>query len=68
MKDGLSAPANAQEAARKIRATLLELLDVAKLGGLDETAHFLKKAIVEVDRAARDAGDSAIQTYDKRHI
>lgn len=43
---------SSQEAARKIRVTLVELLSVAKLGGLDETARHLETAIVEADRAA----------------
>jgi hypothetical protein len=44
-----------QEAARKIRATLVELWNVAKVGGLEETAQHLENSIAEADRAI--AGD-----------
>lgn len=67
MNDRLSGSANKQEAARKIRATLIELLNVAKLGGLDEAAHHLEKAIAEADRAAEDEGGIASHTGEKRH-
>lgn len=65
--NGLREPANSQEAARKIRATLVELLSVATLGGLDETAQYLEKAIVEADRVAGAEGGTAFQLHDKRH-
>jgi hypothetical protein len=40
-----------QEAAREIRATLVELLRVARFGGLNESAQHLENAIAEADRA-----------------
>lgn len=40
-----------QEAARQIRATLVELLRVARFGGLTDAAQHLENAIAEADRA-----------------
>jgi len=57
---------SSQEAARKIRVTLVELLSVAKLGGLDETARHLETAIAEADRAAGVHGGMASQHRERR--
>ena len=65
MNDRLSESAKKQEAARRIRATLVELWNVAKLGGLDEAAKHLENAIAEADRVVSDEGGMASQTIDK---
>ena len=66
MNDRLSGSASRQEAAQKIRATLVELLRVAKLGGLDEAAHHLAKAIAETDRAIAGEVGPASHSYERR--
>ncbi len=60
-----------QEAARDIRATLVELLRVAGFGGLTEAAQHLENATAEADRAiageqsSPEPNDSSCQQPDK---
>lgn len=55
---------NAQAMAQKIRTTLVELLNVARMGELHATARHLENAIAEVDRVAEGGGTASQSRQD----
>ena len=67
MDRGRSAPPNRRDAAQKIRTTLVELLDVAKLGGLHAAVQHLENAIAETDRAVSGQRDATPQSCEDKH-
>ena len=66
MNERILGSASKQEAALKIRATLVELLSVAKLGGLDEAAKHLSKAIAEAGRAIAGEVGPTSHSYERK--